>query len=241
MTGDAFVPLCTCHDSMSAQAVRAALEARGLEVIIQGGHSRDVLGGVYGAMIQPRILVRPDDLALAAELAEDVMGELGHARDHGDDHRRVDHPMRPVPSEAALDELGADAPPTWEDGEAEDDLDEDDLDEAALDEDANGELEATADARRSGLAARPRTVAIPILLGFLGLSIGFAHIYAGKPNLGAALLVATGVGVLLGVIGQPVGFVVVAGVWLFDLVGALITVVARNRAARDVDQPPSPA
>ncbi len=205
MPNDAFVELCTCVDGLTAHSVRAALEARGIPVVIQGGQTHDMLGPIAAPYMQPRVLVHPEDLSTAKVIAEDIVGRLDDHPDPESPPDRVDDPMRPIPSEFASED---------------DDLD--DLDEDDADEDRDGDIEAT--------PPKPKRYGVPLLLAFLGLGLGLSHIYAGRGTIGGVLLLMALLGITLSISGQILGLFIVAVVWSVDLVGGLMAVARHNQA-----------
>lgn len=128
---DELVTVCTCSDMVQAQAIRGSLEARGVPVLVDGEHQRNVLG-MLGTVVDLRIMVPRSQLRLAHTLALEIIEDLPPLElddDEGGQLGREDSPLRrALPGE--LD------PPDDEyeyDDEYEDDEDEED-DEDALDE-----------------------------------------------------------------------------------------------------------
>ena len=83
-------------------------------------------------------------------------------------------------------------------------------------------------------SAKPKSIAIPVILAVVGIGLGFSHIYAGRRTMGGILLLLAlfGLGMSLG--GNWLGPLLLAGVWLTDLVGGLLGVAAFNRAQRQL-------
>lgn len=200
MPPDAFVELCTCTDGLTAQSVRAALEARGIAVVIQGGHTHDMLGPISAAYMRPRVLVHPEDLSTAKIIAEDIVGRLDDHPDPESAPERVDDPMRPIPNEL-LDDEG----------------------DENLEDVGDG---VTNDAT----PGKPKSYGVPLLLAFLGLGLGLSHIYAGRGRVGGVLLLLAVLGINLSISGQIVGLFIIAVVWSVDLVGGLMGVARHNQA-----------
>lgn len=82
-----WVLLCECWSVTELHTVRASLEAHGLPVQVQGAQTHGVLGMVQGAAVRSRILVPRAGLALARELAEEVIGPFDA---QGEDDGEVD-------------------------------------------------------------------------------------------------------------------------------------------------------
>jgi len=69
-----WVLLCECDNLAEVQMLRATLEAHGCPCQVRGEHTYGVLGPAHGAVVRPRILVPRGALAVARELAEDIVG-----------------------------------------------------------------------------------------------------------------------------------------------------------------------
>ncbi len=82
---DRYVLLCRCRDAVEAQAVRAALDARGIPVRLEGEHMHGILGSLHGAMVQPRIMVPASALRIARTLAADIVGPFDDPGDDADE------------------------------------------------------------------------------------------------------------------------------------------------------------
>ena len=69
------VAVAVCGDSTEASLLKGFLEAEGLYCYVQGEEHRQMLG-VLGAYVEPRIMVRGEDVEQAAELVELLRGSL---------------------------------------------------------------------------------------------------------------------------------------------------------------------
>jgi hypothetical protein len=199
---DAYVLLCTCREMGELQMVRAALEARGVPVRIEGAAVHGVLGMIHGAALAPRVMVPPPWRATAREIVADIVGPFDEDPDDArDDAQREDLPFRTAAAET---------------DEAEDD---DAQDVAATDEDEN---EVAAPPRRS--------LAIPVMLGMLALPWGFGHVYARQPAIGLSLMAVALVAAILFFSGVYQAGALLIAVAITDVVGSMIFVVRYNRA-----------
>jgi hypothetical protein len=101
---DAYVLLCTCRHIAEVQMARAALEARGVPVRIEGAAVQGVLGMIHGAALAPRVMVPKAWRKTAREIVADIVGPFD-AEDEDDDAEgmREDLPFRTA---AADDEVG---------------------------------------------------------------------------------------------------------------------------------------
>lgn len=82
---DAWVLLAECNDVAELHALRAALEARGVPCQVLGEHTHGIMGPIHGAMVRSRVLVPQPALALARQLAEDIVGPFDEATPRGAD------------------------------------------------------------------------------------------------------------------------------------------------------------
>lgn len=102
---DELVPLCQCWDVVEAHTIRASLEARGIEVLIEGEHHRGIMG-IAAAAVKLRVLVPASQLELARELASDLIPDLaGEPNDEGPDLGEGLSPARRPPAEDLVDYL----------------------------------------------------------------------------------------------------------------------------------------
>jgi len=85
-----WVTLVECNDVGELHALRAALEAHGVPCQIQGEHTHGILGSFHGSMVRSRVMVPRPGLAVARQLAEDIVGPFDE---------------RPPTDDAAPDEL----------------------------------------------------------------------------------------------------------------------------------------
>ncbi len=155
---DELTTVCTCGHVFEAQAIRAALEARGLFVHVDGLHHTSMYGGLAAPMIL-RIMVPRSQLAIARELASEVVGELPPVDDEDDDdeHDEFSPHRRPQPEDLAR--YGE--PIEDEQGEGDEDDEDDDEDE------------------QTALAQRGRhPIAKVLIVSGLGVGVGFVLITA---------------------------------------------------------------
>jgi len=68
------------------------------------------------------------------------------------------------------------------------------------------------------------------LLACIGLAVGLLHIYAGEEKLGGLLFLVACAGFGLSVAGQPLGSLLVIGVWLVDIIRGFILLSRYNAA-----------
>ena len=203
MTDDAYVLLCTCRDIAEVQMARAALEARGVPVRIEGAAMQGVLGMIHGAALAPRVMVPKPWRATAREIVADIVGPFdGQDDDHKAEGLREDLPFRTA---AADDEL------VEQEGDAE-------ADEVAEHE----QDETPAPVRRS--------FAIPVMLGMLAMPWGFGHVYARQPVIGVVLMAIALVAAVLWFSGVYAAGGVLIGVAITDVVGSMFFVARYNRA-----------
>jgi hypothetical protein len=207
---DELVLLCPCWDIMEAQSLRASFEARGVRVHIEGEHHRSMLG-MFGSAIELRLMVPASHLALARELARELIPDLA-----GDDEDEEDEP-------AGFDTSPARRPP------AEDLLDH-----------PNDETEAEDDDEDDEERPRPKSVRLATLMAFTGLSCGFIHIYAGRTNAGLILLFAYAFGLFVLLGGNLGGSVVMGLVWLFDVAQGIALVKEHNRKLDALEKSDAP-
>ncbi|MBL8945262.1 MAG: DUF2007 domain-containing protein [Myxococcales bacterium] len=202
MADDALVLLCTCRDAGELQMLRAALEARGVPLRIEGATTHGMLGMIHGAGLAPRVMVPPQWRATAREIAAEIVGPFD---DGGDDD---------APRAIAATPFRAMTPdPDEPDGDAEPDDDDDDDDD---------DVATVAPARRS--------FAVPLMLAVLGLPWGFAHIYARRPVRGLALMVTAAIAAGWVLSGSMLGAYLLGTVALVDLVGSIALIARDNRA-----------
>lgn len=76
---DAFVLLCECRNVGELQLVRAALQARGVPMRIEGETLHGVLGALHGAALSPRVMVPKMWLPTARSIAAEVVGPFDDA------------------------------------------------------------------------------------------------------------------------------------------------------------------
>jgi Putative prokaryotic signal transducing protein len=200
---EAYVLLCRCRDAVEAQAVRAALDARGIPVRVEGEHMHGILGSLHGAMVQPRIMVPPAALGVSRQLAAEIVGPF-------------DDPDEP------LDPHGEGSP--WRLP-------------AELDDGPDAVVSPDDDAPDEGPLVRRKSLGVIGLLALMGLAVGFAHIYVGRPRRGLALLVVAAFAVGSLIAGRS-GGVLLPLVWLLDVVGGVLGVLRHNRG---IAAPAAPA
>ena len=191
-----WVTLVECNDVGELHALRAALEAHGVPCQIQGEHTHGILGSFHGSMVRSRVMVPRPGLAVARQLAEDIVGPFDE---------------RPPTDEAAPDEL-----PFRRSAEA----------AAADDEDEAAERAAP---------ARPKSYARLILVACLIVApfFGLAHVYAGQNARAGMLMVLSLFSLPFALGGATWAMVVLAGVWVGDLVGGAFGIAAHNRRLRE--------
>lgn len=200
MADDAYVLLCTCRHIAEVQMARAALEARGVPVRIEGAAVQGVLGMIHGAALAPRVMVPKPWRATAREIVADIVGPFDEeSEDARSDGAREDLPFRaPVEDEA--------------------DVAEPEPDEIAEPE----EDEVATPARRS--------LAVPVMLGMLAMPWGFGHVYARKPAIGIALMVIAVAAAVAYFSGIYEASGVLIAVAITDVVGSMFFVARYNRA-----------
>ena len=76
---DGWVLLAECHDVAQLHALRAALEARGVPCQVRGEHTQGIMGAFHGSTVNSRVLVPAPALAVARELAQDIVGPFADA------------------------------------------------------------------------------------------------------------------------------------------------------------------
>lgn len=76
---DGWVLLAECHDVAELHALRAALEARGVPCQVRGEHTQGIMGAFHGSTVNSRVLVPAPALAVARELARDIVGPFADA------------------------------------------------------------------------------------------------------------------------------------------------------------------
>ncbi|MBL8970600.1 MAG: DUF2007 domain-containing protein [Myxococcales bacterium] len=76
---DGWVLLAECHDVAELHALRAALEARGVPCQVRGEHTQGIMGAFHGSTVNSRVLVPAPALAVARELARDIVGPFAEA------------------------------------------------------------------------------------------------------------------------------------------------------------------
>ncbi len=185
--------------------VRAALEARGVPVRIEGAAIHGVLGMLHGAALAPRVLVPSLWRSTAKAIVTDIVGPFDD--DLGEASAGKTKTALPFRAEAVEQDGG-------DDDQADDDeADDDDIDDA---------LVPVAPARRS--------FAVPLMLGMLGLPWGFGHIYARHPGPGAALMVLAGGAAAAWLAGVPFAGLALIAVGLMDIVGSMLLIARYNRA-----------
>lgn len=86
-------------------------------------------------------------------------------------------------------------------------------------------------------APRRKAVAVVVLLAAMGLAFGLAHVYVGMTRRGVALLVVAALALVAFLAGQPLGVVVLACVWITDVIGGLIGVIGWNRRVARLTAP----
>jgi hypothetical protein len=193
---DELVPLCQCWDLAEAHVIRASLEARGIEVLIEGEHHRGMMG-MFAAAVKLRVLVPASQLELARELASDLIPDLAGAPiEGGPELGEGLSPARRPPAEDLVDYR-----------------DDDELEEPEPDE---------------PMGPRKKSLAVAALLACIGLAIGLLHIYAGEEKLGGLLFLIACAGFGLLIAGQPVGSLLLFGVWLFDIIRGFILLSRYN-------------
>jgi len=100
---DELVCLCRCADLVRAQAIRASIEARGIHCLIDGEHQRQIMG-MFGTVVELRIMVPRSQLRVAHALASDIIEDLPLLELDDDDElgwgEREDSPLRrPMPGD----------------------------------------------------------------------------------------------------------------------------------------------
>jgi hypothetical protein len=207
--GDAFVLLCECRNVGEMQLVRAGLQARGVPMRIEGETLHGVLGALHGAALAPRVMVPKMWLSTARSIAAEVVGPFDDAEPEGEDARARLSLREP----AADDDVVDDGP-----GIAQDEDDEDDEDDGVVPE-------------------RRKFLGVPLLLALLGLSIGFGHLYVRKTITGGVLLLVFLAALAAWIAGRSSAVFVMAGVYAFDLIGAVLGVIRHNRALPQARRP----
>ncbi|PRQ06287.1 putative signal transducing protein [Enhygromyxa salina] len=180
---DALVPLCRCSGLIQAQAIRGSLEARGVPTLIDGEHQHNVLG-MFGSMIDLRIMVPRSQLRLAYELAREVIPDLPEPE--FDEDLELARGLESPPHRRAMPEDLVPYPD--EDDEGQDDDDDDDShDFAQLNEDEDDLAEMR---ERKSLIGPRIGVAVGVLfcavqiasqqtvIGVIGLCIIAALVYS---------------------------------------------------------------
>lgn len=205
MADDALVLLCTCRDAGELQMLRAALEARGVPLRIEGATTHGMLGMIHGAALAPRVMVPPQWRATARQIAAEIVGPFDDGGDDGTPRAIAATPFRAMTPDPD-DEL--EDPAELEDDEPDD---EDDV---------------------ATVAPTRRSVAVPLMLAVLGLPWGFAHIYARRPMRGLALMFTAAVAAGWLLSGSMIGAYLLAAVGLVDLVGSIALITRDNRATR---------
>lgn len=200
MADDAHVLLCTCRDMGELQMLRAALEARGVPVWIEGAAVHGVLGMIHGAALAPRVMVPPAWRSTAREIAADIVGPF----DDDDDAPAPTGGNTSLPFRTEGPELDADP------NDPDEEEDDDDAIEVA--------------------APKPLRFAIPLMLVVLGLPWGFGHIYARRPVHGLLLLLLTAAAAAALFGGVRHAGMMLAAIGLADLVGSLFHIARYNRA-----------
>jgi hypothetical protein len=186
--------------------LRAALEARGVPLRIEGATTHGMLGMIHGAGLAPRVMVPKAWRTTAREIAAEIVGPFDDAAD--DDAPRV---IAATPFRAMTPEPDE---PDGDDGDGGDDDDRDD-------DDDDHEVATVAPARRS--------FAVPLMLAVLGLPWGFAHIYARRPMRGLALMLTAAIAAGWLLSGSMLGAGLLATVALVDLVGSFVLIARDNR------------
>ena len=158
--------------------------------------------GMVGAAVTLRVMVPASQLEVARDLASDLIPDLGGAPI--DDDQELGKGLSP-----------ARRPP------AEDLVDYPD-DGGELDEAEQDELPTL----------RKKSLAVALLLAALGLAIGLLHIYAGEEKVGGILFVIAMTGLGLWIAGQPLGPLLLMGVWLVDIVRGFVLLSRYNAALR---------
>lgn len=207
IVADELVVLCPCWDLAEAQAIRASLAARGVRVLIDGEHQRGILG-MMGAAVTLRVMVPRSQLALARELASEIIPDLASHEVLDDDEALLAQPSSPA-RRALPDPI-----------EVVDRVDEDDEDE-----DEEGDVD-----ERDEL--KPKSLAVALVVAALGFAVGTLHMYAGESRTGFGLLGLAGVALVLILLGNPMGNVVLLIVWAVD-VGRGIVLIRRHNAKLD--------
>lgn len=77
---------------------------------------------------------------------------------------------------------------------------------------------------------RKKSLAVAALVACMGLAIGTLHMYGGQEKFGGALFVAACVGLGSLIAGQPIGGLLLVGVWLVDIVHGFILLSRHNAA-----------
>lgn len=98
-----YVLLCECRNVGELHLVRAALQAHGVPLRVEGEAVHGVLGAIHGAAQMPRILVPPKWLQSAREIAADIVGPFDEAPADVDDEA----PGSPFREGAAEDDAQA--------------------------------------------------------------------------------------------------------------------------------------
>jgi hypothetical protein len=177
---------------------------------VQGEHTHGVLGPIQGAMVRSRMLVPRRALPVARSLAEDIVGPFDERPELGDDDAEGS-PFRTSAELAPADEPGDDAP-------------------------ASDEPEARGSPRR----LRPRSYAVLMLIVLSGASVfGLASLYV-RRNTAAGILATLSVFSLVAwTRGAEWPPLVLAGVWVFDLISGVNGVYEDDRRLAALDPPPS--
>lgn len=183
---DELVPLCQCWDMVEAHSIRASFEARGVRAHIDGEHHRSMLG-MFGAAIELRIMVPASQLAVARELAAEIIPDLAPDEDDEDEEPLGSDisPARRPPAEDLVD---------YPDEPSDDEDDDDEDEERPL----------------------KKSIRLAKILFSSGLAIGTIHIYADRLNQGLVLLFAAALGLALVLGGEPWGLLLIVTVWVLD-------------------------
>jgi TM2 domain-containing membrane protein YozV len=97
---DAHVLLCTCRDAGELQMLRAALEARGVPLRIEGATTHGMLGMIHGAGLAPRVLVPPVWRPMARQIAAEIVGPFEDEEQDGGPRAVAGTPFRGLSPEA---------------------------------------------------------------------------------------------------------------------------------------------
>jgi hypothetical protein len=205
-----WVLLVECYTMAELHTVRATLEARGVPCQLHGEHTHGVLGPLQAGPMRSRVLVPRRALSLARSLVEDIVGPFDERPELDDDEGAEASPFR---TSAELE------PGDEPDGESDDD------DEGSSSDDPDALAE-----RRRPLPLRPRSYKVLMLIAFMGGAfLGLSHFYVRRTFIGGILATIAIFSLAAMARGAEWAELVLAVVWVFDIVGGLNGVYDDNR------------